>query len=81
MEQFKRGQMNMHDTKRTGWLSDAVNDETINIVHILLQMDHHLIFSDFQHEIAQEYSYVNISETLVFCFINEELGMWKVNVR
>ncbi len=60
----KEIQRRMHRTSRQGVIgqpSDLVNGEMRRIVRCLLDSDRHQTISDLHHEIAAQYTYVNIS--------------------
>ncbi len=69
----------MSDEPRSSRLAESVNEETIAIVQHPLDTDKHITLYELQHNIAMEFSYVQIIETSILHIISNHLHMTKVS--
>ncbi len=69
---FNMGRMETQDKEHLDHPSDSVNNETIAIVQALLSDNRWLTVTNIFNEIAAHYSYVNVSQTSVYCILRKE---------
>ncbi len=74
VEQFNEGRTTTQNNDRSGWLSTAINKETVNIMRTILIEDRCYKLNDFYQKMAIQYSYVECHRTI----LTNELEMRKV---
>ncbi len=81
LRRFKEGRTDVCNEARSGRPSDAVNEETINIVRYLLNADRRVTVTDIHREMATQYGYAAISRGSIHTILTRELEMRKVSAR
>ncbi len=81
IDMFRNGREEVHDEQREGRPSEAVNEETVNIIRTLLEENRRYTVSDLHQKMATQYAYVDCSRTSIYRILSEELEMTKVCAR
>lgn len=80
VDQFKKGRAEIHDLQRSGRPCEAISEDAVNAVQIVVNNDRRVNVRDIRRALMEDYS-IEISVGSISTIIHENLAMRKVCAR
>ncbi len=78
VQMLKEGRSQVEDKPHAGHPATCVDEETVPILHLLLEEGRQYKLTDIHHKIAAQHSYVMAGQTSLHSIITEQMEMCKM---